>query len=131
MLCILYRLDIYHCDVSMRDIGFPNTETEPAVDQVQFLMVVDKEWTSHCRQMVCYGMLACSNISEGTLLLSSITESQIMLRSISSIYLDRTYAVPSTSLLSIWYAIFSIIGMQPLFYCDSLVIVHSYVPFHT
>ena len=85
MLCILYRLDIYHCDVSMRDIGFPNTEAEPAVDQVQFLMVVDKEWTSHCRQMVCYGMFACSNISEGTLFLSSITESfclQIMIRSI-------------------------------------------------
>lgn len=49
---------------------------QPDVDDARFLLVVNRQWTAHCSQM-------------------------IMIRSIF-LYLDRTYAVPSTSLLSIW-----------------------------
>ena len=67
------------------------------VSGMQFLHIVSTEWAQHCQQMVSNiicGITSC-------LLLSCHFLLQIMIRSIF-LYLDRTYVIENSSLLSIW-----------------------------
>ena len=65
------------------------------VSGIQFLHIVSSEWAQHCQQMVSYIFRPLATVARSPLLL------QIMIRSIF-LYLDRTYVIENSSLLSIW-----------------------------